>query len=212
MSKVVLFAASLLLVAGIAAAGIINPCNSPVVFNGTQPECYFSCPQGDTRQFVQEGFHFQYTINDVDGDPIQAVPFSDFWLVDCDEARDLVLCGGSGAVAGADSSTNALGNTTMSLTRFAVGRCANGLSPVVQGYILGTGTAPCPAYCFMVKVRSVDMTGDLQVNIADVAMFGAAFFPNPYSECADFNCDTTINIQDIALFGSHFGPPGHKCV
>jgi hypothetical protein len=58
MSKVVLFAASLLVVAGVASAGIIDPCNSPVVYTGPGIACYFSCPQGDNNSFLQQGFSF----------------------------------------------------------------------------------------------------------------------------------------------------------
>lgn len=212
MSKVVLFAASLLMVAGIASAGIINPCNSPVTFNGTLPECYFACPQGDTKTLLNEGFSFSFIIRDLSGNPIPSVPFSDFWLVDCDPQLDLALCGGSGSVAGADSSTNTAGRTTMGLTTLHAGKCADGLSPVVQGYILGSGTQPCPAYCFNVRVRSCDMNGDLNMTIQDVAGFSLAYPPNAYSKCADFNCDGAVNIQDLSGFAFHYGPPGHKCV
>lgn len=211
MSKVVLFAASLLLVAGIATAGIINPCNSPVVFNGTTPECYFACPQGDTKSLLNEGFYLSFTIRDLGGLPVEGVPGTDFWLIDCDPLADLTLCAGS-ASSGADSATNAAGKTTMSLTAMSVGGCADGISPVCQGYVLGTGTAPCPAYCFNVRVRSADLTGDLQLGIGDLSKFSTEYPPNPYKKCSDFNCDGLVNIADLAQFAFHYGPPGHKCV
>ena len=67
MSKVVLFAASLLLVAGIASAGIIDPCAGDVTYNGTEPVCYFACPQGDTDAFYLQGFWWSFTIVDLVG-------------------------------------------------------------------------------------------------------------------------------------------------
>ena len=214
MSKVVLFAASLLLVAGIATAGIINPCNSPVVYNGADPECYVSCPQGDCNSFAVEGFSFDFTIRDLTGSPIPFIPASDFWLIDCDPVNNLTLCGGS-ASSNANNETDANGQTTMSLTALRVGGCAFGLTPVCQGYSLGTPPPqPCPPYCFNVSVTSYDMTGNLLVDVGDLARFAVAF-PSPpkaYDYCADFTCDGLVNVADLARFAFHFGPPGHKCI
>jgi len=211
MSKVVLLAASLLLVAGIASAGIINPCNSPVVYNGATPECYFACPQGDTNPLLTEGFWFSFTINDMGGLPIGFIPGTDFWLIDCDALANMTLCAGSSS-SNADSATNSLGKTTMSLTTLAVGGCVDGVSPVVQGYVLQQNVPPCTNYCFTaVRVRSCDLTGDLIVNIADLGQFATYFPPNPYNKCGDFDCSGAVNIGDLARFAFHFGPPGHKC-
>jgi hypothetical protein len=208
MSKVLLFAASLLLVAGIAMAGIINPCNSPVVYTGATPECYFACPKGDTNNFVTEGFWFDFTINDIAGLPIEGIPFSDFWVVDCDGVRNLTYCP---QPAVANNNTDVNGQTRMSLTTLAVGGCANGLTPVCQGYLLQQLVPPCTNYCFQIQVRSADMTGDLVVNIADLGLFATYFPPNPYNECGDFDCGGAVNIGDLARFAFHFGPPGHTC-
>jgi hypothetical protein len=210
MSKVVLFAASLLLVAGIATAGIINPCNSPVVYTGATPECFFTCPQGDTPGFLAEGFYFSFTIRDLSGNPVGSIAGTDFWMIDCDPARDLTLCAGSGS-SNADSATNSLGKTTMSITSMRSGGCANGLSPVVQGYQLQQAPS-CTPYCFDVKVRSADLTGNLTVDISDLSQFATYFPPNAYNQCGDFDCNGAVNISDLARFAFHFGPPGHKCV
>ncbi len=212
MSKVVLFAASLLLVAGIATAGIINPCNSPVGYHGVLPECYFACPQGDTPGFGAEGFWFDFIIRDLTGSGIPFIPGTDFWVIDCDPLKDLALCGGS-ASSNADSATNSAGKTTMYLTSLAAGGCADGLSPVVQGYVLGSPPpVPCPVYCFNVRVRSCDLTGDLIINIADLGLFATYYPPNPYNKCGDFDCNGVVNIADLARLAFHYGPPGHKCV
>jgi hypothetical protein len=216
MSKVVLFAASLLLVAGIATAGIINPCGAPVVYTGVQPECYFSCPQGDTDTFLASGFWFSFTILDLLGQPIQFIPATDFWLVDCDAAKDLVLCGGA-ACTNADSATNSLGKTTMSQVTLRVGGCATGLSPVCQGFVLQNPVSvpPCTNYCFTVKVRSADLNAvpDLKLDLIDLSIFSTGY-PSPpkvLNVCLDFDCNGNVNLQDLSKFSFHFGPPGHKC-
>jgi hypothetical protein len=215
MSKVVFFAASLLLVAGVAFAGIINPCGSPVVATIIGTPCYFACPQGDTGTIQAAGFSFAFTINNAAGLPIQYVSGVDFWLIDCDPAKDMALCAGS-ASSNADSSTNALGKTTMTVTTLAVGGCVTGLSPVVQGIVLQQpGTVPCstPVYCFnTIKVRSCDLNGDLLMNSQDVAIFSSHYPPTgTYDTCSDFDCNTIINSQDLARLAFHYGPPQHKC-
>jgi hypothetical protein len=209
MSKVVLFAASLLLVAGIATAGIIDPCGAPVVYNGVTPECYFACPQGDTDSFYTSGFSFAFTIVDLLAAPIQNIPASDFWMIDCDPLKNLTLCAGS-ASSGADSATNALGKTTMSLTTMSVGGCATGLQPVVQGYVLEQPTA-CTPYCFNIKVRSCDMNGDLKMDLVDLSIFAGYYPPQAYNTCGDFDCNGAVALPDLSRFAFHYGPPGHKC-
>lgn len=210
MFKVVLFAASLLVVAGVASAGIIDPCGSPVVYTGPGIACYFSCPQGDIDSFSQQGFTFAFTINDLALQPIPDIPASDFWLIDCDPLLDLTLCAGS-ASSTADSATNSLGKTTMSNGTLNVGGCADGLSPVVQGFVLEDPGAGCNPYCYDIWVRSVDLDGSLVVNLVDLALFSSCFPPQPYDKCCDFDCNATINLQDLARFAFHFGPPGHQC-
>jgi hypothetical protein len=215
MSKVVLFAASLLMVAGIASAGIIDPCNSPVVYNGVEPECYFACPQGDTESFEDAGFWWSFIIRDLLGAPIPDIPGSDFWLIDCDPVQDLVLCAGSASSA-ADSSTNDAGQTSMSNGTLSAGGCADGLSPVCQGFVLEDPANNCDPYCYTILVRSPDLGGpggppDLLVDLIDLAVFAQCFPPQPYDPCCDFDCNATVNLQDLARFAFHFGPPGHSC-
>jgi len=211
MSKVVLFAASLLLVAGIATAGIINPCGAPVVFNGTLPACYFACPQGDTNSFLTSGFWFAFTVKDILGNPIANIPGTDWWMVDCDPSADMVLCAGS-ASSNADSATNLLGKTTMSLTSMAVGGCVDYIQPVVQGFVLQNPSSvpPCQAYCYNIRVRSCDMNGDLKMDLVDLSNFAAKYPPNAYNKCADFDCSGAVNLQDLSRFSIHYA--GHKCM
>jgi len=185
------------------------------------PECWFACPQGDGNTAIAEGFWFGFTIRDLNNLPIPFIPGTDFWMIDCDPLRNLTLCAGS-ASSNADSATNSAGKTTISLTTLAVGGCADGLSPVVQGYVLQRNVPPCTDYCYngigwpgsnqaLIKVRSCDLTGNLIVDLGDLAQFGTYFPPNPYNTCGDFDCNGAVNLGDLARFAFHFGPPGHKC-
>jgi hypothetical protein len=197
-------------VAGIASAGIIDPCNSPVVYNGPLNACYFACPQGDTDSFAQQGHTFAFTVNDLFGAPIPDIPGSDFWLINCDPLANLTLCAGSASSA-ADSATNSAGKTTMNDGTLNAGGCSDGLSPVVQGFVLEDPLASCTPYCYLIQVRSPDLDGSLLVNLVDLAIFSSCFPPQPYDKCCDFDCNFTVNLQDLARFAFHFGPPGHKC-
>jgi len=215
MSKVVFFAASLLLVAGIATAGIINPCGAPVIYNGVQPECYFACPQGDTDSFKTSGFWWAFTIKDLLGAPIEDVPGQDFWLIECDPdvLAVMALCGGS-ASSNADSSTNAAGLTTMSLSSLAVGGCVDYIQVVVQGYILQNpgSVPPCQNYCWNIRVRSCDLNADLLIDLVDLSKFALYYPPKPYNKCGDFDCDNDVDLVDLSKFAKHYGPPGHVCL
>jgi hypothetical protein len=210
MSKVVLFAASLLVVAGVASAGIIDPCNSPVVYNGPGVACLFVCPQGDTDSFTLQGITFGFTVKDLGGNPIPDIPGTDFYLIDCDPVNDLTLCAGSASSA-ADSATNSNGQTTMTNGTMSAGGCADGLSVVVQGFVLEDAGNNCDPYCYNIQVRSPDINADLVVNLQDLAIFASCFPPQPYDTCCDFDCNATVNLQDLARFAFHFGPPGHEC-
>jgi hypothetical protein len=93
----------------------------------------------------------------------------------------------------------------------SAGGCANGLSPVVQGFVLQDPTAGCADYCFNIIVRSPDSNGSGEVDLVDLSNFGQAYPPKPYDTCSDMNCDASINLADLSRFAFHFGPPGHKC-
>jgi hypothetical protein len=99
----------------------------------------------------------------------------------------------------------------MSNGSLSAGGWANGLSPVVQGYVLEDPLAGCTAYCYDVLVRSPDINGDGVVALIDLSNFSLAFPPNAYNTRADMDCNLIINIQDLARFAFHFGPPGHQC-
>ncbi|MFQ5510372.1 MAG: hypothetical protein ACE5EO_00855 [Candidatus Krumholzibacteriia bacterium] len=220
-----LLAASLLMIHGIAFAGIIDPCVSNCTLIATggasgPPFPLFVCPQGDTDTFDDQvgglasgiGFIISVTVLESNSTPIPNIPGADFWLVDCDPLNDAVLCGGS-ASSGADSLTNASGTTTMGgLGGLTGGGCADGVSVVVQGFALQDPLVSCTAAkCLGVNVRSPDIDGTNEVNLVDLSLFAAAFPPQPFDTCADFDINGLVNLQDLSRFAFHFGPPGHKC-
>jgi hypothetical protein len=209
-------AAALLVFSGVANAGIIDPCLSTAVLVDTDPVnpyCLFVCPQGDTDNFIDQGFYIDITVIDTGGAPVPDVPAADFWVIDCDPINDLCLCGGS-ASSNADSITNALGKTTMSNTTIQGGGCipVAGLSVVVQGFVIEDQPACLTATCLAVPVRSPDQNADCIVNLVDLSIYAGGYPPNPYLACSDLNCDGIVNIQDLSLFAFHFGPPGHECL
>ena len=187
---------------GVASAGIIDPCASTCEFHpSVSPSILLTCPQGDTPSVMAQGWWLSFRIVDWTQLPIPDIPASDFWLIDCDPQRDLTLCAGSASSA-ADSSTNNQGRTTMSLGTMQAGGCADGLTPVVQGFILEDEASQCDIYCFPVSVRSPDFDGSLLVNLVDVALLAQHYFGS-YDECYDLNMDGVINLLDIALFAPH---------
>jgi hypothetical protein len=209
-----LVAFGLLVASGTAFAGVVNPCNSTAtIIFGTQPGPTVTasvCPQGDAEDFGVQGFHIRYAIKDGLGNGIPNIPASDFWVDDCDAVNDLiVLCGGSSS-SSADSLTNSLGNTTMSLTSIAAGDCALGLICIVQGAILQDNTCTVPR-CLNIYVKSFDISGDLQIALGDLGLFAQGYPPNAFNACTDYSGNGTNNLADLATFALHFGPPGHAC-
>jgi hypothetical protein len=211
-----LVAVSMLLVSGItgtANAGIIDPCVSywELHVSGPPPCPLFVCPQGDTDSFLDQGWWIWICVIDITGQPIPAIPPTDFWLVDCDPLGDAALCGGS-ASSGADSMTNAAGMTTMSLGTLTGGGCADGMALVAQNFVVLDSTTNCNTpFCCPIWLRSPDIDGDLIITLIDLSIFASSFPPQPYDKCCDFDINAVVNLQDLSRFAFHFGPPGHSC-
>jgi hypothetical protein len=211
MSRVISITAVLLLLAAAASAGIIDPCNSECHIGLTLSgdNCVLVCPGGDGDQISAKvaGGAIFITVRDGSNDPIPGIPATDFWLVDCDPLGEMVLCGGS-ASSNATAATSSAGETTME-GDIAAGGCADGLSVIVQGFVIEQGTPPdCTPICLGINVRSPDMNGDLAVNLLDFGLFGAAYPPNAYVKCADFDCSSTVDLLDFSAFGLHYN---HSC-
>ncbi len=62
------------------------------------------------------------------------------------------------------------------------------------------------------NICDTDINNDGTTNFGDLALFKAAFFPNPYDPDADFNGDGFVNFGDLALLKFYFltapGPSG----
>lgn len=212
-----LVAASLLAVSAVAYAGVIDPCESYWILvdeNGVPvlvPCPLFVCPQNDTPSFLVQGWYLIICLREADGiTPVPGVPASDFWVVDCDPAKNATLCGGS-ASSNADSMTNANGETTMSQTSLAAGGCANGMAVIAAGDAIEDPLAACAVACANIKLRSPDINGDLTIGLQDLSLFSQGYPPQAYKECSDMNIDNVVNLQDLSSFAFHYGPPGHHC-
>lgn len=206
MLKVLSLAAALLLVASVAFGGIIDPCKSTAVVGGAGDFCVMVCPAGDGDQMSTQGATITITVLDGSSAPIAGIPATDFYVIDCDPILDMTLCGGSSS-SNATAATDEFGVTTME-GDIAAGGCADGLSVVVQGFVITDEPACTTPTCLPILIRSPDMNGDLVVNLADFSAFGLAYPPNTYAKCADFNCDLAVNLQDFSTFGLHYQ---HSC-
>jgi hypothetical protein len=191
---------------------IFDPCLPTYRLHAAStPAPLFACPQGDTPSFIDQGWWIEVWVIGTGGQPIANVPSSDFWLIDCDPLNDITLCGGS-ASAHADSMTNAMGKTTLSLSTLIAGGCGDGASVVIQGVIPADSLTNCTTdLCVSVNTRSPDIDGNLMVDLVDLSLFAASYPPQPYEKCCDMSGDGTINLIDLSMFAFHFGPPGHAC-
>jgi hypothetical protein len=166
---------------------------------------------GDAQDFGVQGFVISFHIEDGLGNGIPNIPASDFWLDDVDPVNDLiVLCGGSSS-SSADSLTNSLGNTTMSQTSIAAGKCALGVIAIVQGSILEDNTCTVPRQ-LPVYVKSFDMSGDLGVDLGDFSLFVTSWPTTPgyvYNPCSDYRGINGNDLADLATFAFHFPVASH---
>lgn len=186
----------------VAESGVFlpDPCFSAV---SSASGTVLACPAGDGEALASKGLRISVTVKDAVDVPVSGIPAADFWVIGCTD--DLVLCGGSQS-SGADSSTNAQGETTISGTIAAGG--SDQLHVVVQGIVVG-----CPPTCLPIDVKSPDQNADLAVDLADAALFATGYPPLPYRSESDLNGDNVVDLLDFALFHSHFYNPSakHQC-
>lgn len=120
------------------------------------------------------------------GAPISDYPFEDIWLDTT--AGGLAFCPGGTT---ADANTDVNGQTIWLLPLLA-GGCSEGESTVVM--VAGEPLLSPPLDLFYV---SPDISGDGEVNLADIVMFTQALIA--YEPCADFNHDGEVNLVDIVI-------------
>lgn len=162
----------------------------------------FACPQGDGNTLGSVGLTVTVTVRDILNVPVPGIPAEDIWLIGCNNL--LGLCDGSQAIS-ATGPTDANGQTTITAA-FAAGGCdVGGVRVVVQGVVIGAGV--CGQPCLPIKVKSADITGDLRVDLIDLAQFSPGYQspPKPYIECIDYVAPFgAITLADFARFGSHY--------
>jgi hypothetical protein len=99
--------------------------------------------------------------------------------------------------------------TTFSTGKLAASGCADGISMVVQGFVILDSDLGCSVVqCEPVDVRSPDITGDMVVDLADLSLFGDGYPPMPYDPCGDIDASGITNLPDFARFGQHWD---HTC-
>jgi hypothetical protein len=186
-----------------ANGAIVDPCRSTA---SGPAGVVLACPQSDGDALNSLGLTITLTVRDRLNQPIPGVPATDIWLIGCDFA--LPLCGGSSAI-NASAPTNVIGQTTITGDIAAGGCNLAGVRVVVQGLVIGG--AGCGQPCIPIKVLSPDINGNLNVTVADMAMFAVGFPipPKPFEPCLAFAAPhTEVNLASFARFAAHFT---HRC-
>ena len=188
-----------------AHSGIIDPCSTTANSLGG---CYFVCPAGDAADLSDFSGTIFVTVKEASGLAIPGIPAADFWLMGCLDNLD--LCAGAAAI-GADSASNASGQTTISGSLAASGCELAGLSVVIQGVVVADPLNCDNNLCLNLVTVSPDIDGnggiiDGVVDILDLAAFAPDYTspPKPYVQCIDFNCDGLVDIIDFSLFAQHY--------
>jgi hypothetical protein len=89
----------------------------------------------------------------------------------------------------------------------------------IEVWVIGSGgpIANVPAFgttwlCLPINIRSPDISGDLQVDLVDLSLFAASFWPLPYETCRDLNVDGFVDLIDLSVFAHHFRALRHECL
>jgi hypothetical protein len=211
----------MLLLAVSVCAGDVDDCRSTVEIVGCSQMNLTVCPAGDfewIRDACGAGIDacIKITARHYSGDPIQGIPWTDYWLNSCDPAKQLFLCAN---FIVADSHTGADGSTTFR-GPVAAGGCTStqGLWWAIQGINIRGPYPDCYlTVCINVIVKSPDLTGaggkpDGVINLSDLVPFGSSYNKNlgqpGFNSCCDYNDDNKCNLSDFAFFGTHYQ---HRC-
>jgi len=184
------------------ASGLLDGCQStatPVGF----PAAIAVCPAGDGQTLADVGARIDVVTRDPGGNEVGSIPWQDIWIIGCGE-RD--LCWGAQS-SNADAPTDSNGETTISGT-IAMGGMHTGVHVYLQAIVVLSQPGCVEPLCLPLETRSVDINGDLLVNLVDLSEFGRSFPPNPYNAAADYDFDGVVGLTDFAIFGAHFG---HAC-
>ena len=140
------------------------------------------------------------TVLDGAGNPVVGYPAENFWMViDCLPPACAGVCE-AGSIS--DGSTNDLGQTTFSNPLRAGGTGAN------STIMIDTVPLPDSPLEFpggdLFLFNSPDISGDLVVNLSDVALFTGDYY-GPYNYRSDFYWDGILNLSDIVFLAQAVG-------
>ena len=205
--------AGLLMSGGVAfaTAGIVDPCQSSWQLNNSGgQEPFIVCPRGDTDSFINQGWSITVIVIDNGGNPFQGIPPADIFVISI-PSNELALCGGS-ASSNPDAPTNSAGMTTIANSTLVAGGCTSEIAIVVQGFVLQDPQAGCATKVASFEVRSSDVNGSFEADLADLAIFASHYPPNPYGACCDFDFNQIINLVDLSMFAFHMDQQAsHSC-
>jgi len=182
---------AVLLVAGVAAAGVPSANTSTVERAGQgtlpcNPDIAVVCPAGDLGSVL-----VTVTVRNVYGDPLPSK------TVNCQAAPvtgTFCFCPGENPQSGV---TDVNGQVFFTFDNF--GGAGNLLF-----------NADCEGVSFIpsaaIYIAGPDNSGSCLVDAVDFSNFGIAF-GNPVPSC-DYNCDGTVNALDFSVFGASYG---HGC-
>lgn len=158
-----------------------------------------SCPAGDGETLASRGATVTVTLRSSlcggVGVPVVNFPREDVWLQGAVPGA-IQLCAG-GIIA--DAPSNAAGIMTISGAIAGGGWSEAGMVVVVLGQLL-----PEALY---IRVHSPDITGDRNVNLADVGPFSADLAAQSGFR-SDFFPDDIVNLADVGIFSAHMS---HVC-
>ena len=192
--RCVLFALSVLILcsSGPALAGI--PCIIIDVDTAGTPAVALITPSGTGASLADQGITISVQIMDCALVPVPNYPRQDVWVWGWNDDQVWMCPGGSVA----DRDTDADGRTTISGAIAGGGTTTDGTVIYVSGYPMTSPTTALP-----LDFVSPDLDGDLDVDIADFALFGQDFGSTAMR--SDLDPNGVVDIGDFSIFGRHFG-------
>ena len=166
--------------------------------DGTGPA--FSCARGADGGIVDATVRIQLVMED--GRPLQWIPAEDVWL-DFGGGSHLTDCGVHASVIRPDADSDADGWMTFSRPVAAGGWSAGPGRLYIMGY-MATYRDWDPVGLIPLRVNSPDITGDLHVNLSDVASFAADYLGGGGFR-SDFFPDGNLDLVDLSVFVRSLG-------
>jgi len=168
-------------------------------YTGPGSVVMLNSPNGDGATFTlartlagQQDATVTLTLKDALGSIIANFPAEDMWLESADGS--MVSCA-LGSIANAETDWN--GQTTWVNPLLAGGWSQANTIVMIAGATLMSGD-------LAISYNSVDMNGDLRVDLSDVSIFAGDFYGG-YAFRADFFFDGLLNLSDIVVLARGLG-------